>query len=808
LHKKLTSVFLTLGLVAGMLVVLSAPALATHTESNSTASLMPAQLADKDQLSDAFDGTDSLAHLTAIADADATQATWYVCTAGNDPYNNPTECDLIGTDSSATVPAPEATHATIESAAAFDIKWNIPATLDTDATGELYDIYVESCTGAPGPQTTAPATNCSDDAVVNVYLDDGAGAEGAGQPAGSGPQLPTGEITGVCNEVIGGATPAATDPCGAPGAFNGTGSHGSTVPADGFTVRFTTSADVITAGACLDYGAGADLSGVTPNTEAVSGPDGCDDLANAVYQGTTSNNNTPTNPNDYFTVWYATFDGTTNVDEDADLAIYGDGDDDNGQCGAGFQASATTCVFDEHYVVTQKRFAQNIVGSFLSATDSGCDNPDAAETNRLDNDESWIFCVTDQFGGPFNGEDVTVEMTGVGTLSCDWGTDQSAATPSNGETQSCTDSSGFWSGDGEITGDISNDDTATPPAAGQREDTTGDSVLVACFNDEAATASTYGCSDEAAADTSNTLTKTWVGNPDHVHLVYAGTGDAADPCHTGDTFKTNSIGDHETLIACVFDDEDNLVTTQNAGNSEEDERSSNTTSGAFGVDLTWDIDNPDNVAFATQAPTETTQTGTATVEIQAIAKGTTDVNVELYSDYTGNWSDAAVTKSVVGEGTAQPQCNDGLDNDGDGKIDHPNDPGCVDIQDNSENSEQPPPTETTHERGIQITRFRHVDIPGAKKPALLVKGKVTSLDGFTPCMQDVPVKVQIYAGGIWITRKTDTTNDNGGWKVLIRDVAARYRARATKFQIQDTANNKVETCLRATDRRRHRHHRR
>ena len=31
-----------------------------------------------------------------------------------------------------------------------------------------------------------------------------------------------------------------------------------------------------------------------------------------------------------------------------------------------------------------------------------------------------------------------------------------------------------------------------------------------------------------------------------------------------------------------------------------------------------------------------------------------------------------------------PQCNDGIDNDGDGKIDYPNDPGCIDYADNNE----------------------------------------------------------------------------------------------------------------------------
>ena len=35
-------------------------------------------------------------------------------------------------------------------------------------------------------------------------------------------------------------------------------------------------------------------------------------------------------------------------------------------------------------------------------------------------------------------------------------------------------------------------------------------------------------------------------------------------------------------------------------------------------------------------------------------------------------------------GSRPPQCNDGVDNDGDGLIDYPNDPECTDENDNSE----------------------------------------------------------------------------------------------------------------------------
>jgi hypothetical protein len=46
----------------------------------------------------------------------------------------------------------------------------------------------------------------------------------------------------------------------------------------------------------------------------------------------------------------------------------------------------------------------------------------------------------------------------------------------------------------------------------------------------------------------------------------------------------------------------------------------------------------------------------------------------------GGWSESSWTYSEA----QQPQCSDGLDNDGDGKIDYPDDPGCTNANDNDE----------------------------------------------------------------------------------------------------------------------------
>ena len=155
-----------------------------------------------------------------------------------------------------------------------------------------------------------------------------------------------------------------------------------------------------------------------------------------------------------------------------------------------------------------------------------------------------------------------------------------------------------------------------------------------------------------------------------------------------------------------------------------------------------------------------------------------------------------------------PECNDRADNDGDGLIDFGNDPGCASADDNTEagGGTPPPggdPEKVRHARTIQITGFDHVKIPGKKGRGLIVAGRVAA-PGFAQCKQAVPVKIQIRVGGRWITRKSDVTNNRGVFRVLIRDVEARYRAVATKYLIPDEDNNLLHICQRAADTARHR----
>ncbi|HET7482202.1 MAG TPA: hypothetical protein VFK89_05010, partial [Actinomycetota bacterium] len=84
------------------------------------------------------------------------------------------------------------------------------------------------------------------------------------------------------------------------------------------------------------------------------------------------------------------------------------------------------------------------------------------------------------------------------------------------------------------------------------------------------------------------------------------------------------------------------------------------------------------------------------------------------------------------------------------------------------------------------------------------RGHVES--GFTQCVQQVPVKVQYRTAGTWVTRKSDTTNDRGVFKVLVRDTVGRYRAVAPVFHITDQQAGIDHVCDRAKSPRKRHHH--
>ena len=126
------------------------------------------------------------------------------------------------------------------------------------------------------------------------------------------------------------------------------------------------------------------------------------------------------------------------------------------------------------------------------------------------------------------------------------------------------------------------------------------------------------------------------------------------------------------------------------------------TAGAFGTDAETVnrpgggsdvVIKPENVTIPKGG--SATQTYVVTVKGDA-APGTYFNNVEILCANLGNWVkglDAPVqvvtdTPTPV-DPAKPPQCSDKIDNDGDGKIDFPNDPGCASPQDNDETNTLP-----------------------------------------------------------------------------------------------------------------------
>ncbi len=168
----------------------------------------------------------------------------------------------------------------------------------------------------------------------------------------------------------------------------------------------------------------------------------------------------------------------------------------------------------------------------------------------------------------------------------------------------------------------------------------------------------------------------------------------------------------------------------------------------------------------------------------------------------GNCISQTLTKLWDETPEPDPECDDGLDNDGDDFIDE-EDPGCVD--DDSELPVDPPvePERFRHDRRISI-RFN--DGTGARNNGLVVFGRLRA-PNFPDCRSGVPVNVQRRVNGRWMTEKTTNTNRRGRYAVEIFDQASRYRAVARRTEIVDLDLNRVDICRKAIKAKRHRHRR-
>lgn len=144
-------------------------------------------------------------------------------------------------------------------------------------------------------------------------------------------------------------------------------------------------------------------------------------------------------------------------------------------------------------------------------------------------------------------------------------------------------------------------------------------------------------------------------------------------------------------------------------------------------------------------------------------------------------------------------CDDALDNDGDGYVDYPEDPGCTDDNDGSEDPFNP--AQIGHPRTISML-FRD-----ANDGRLVVSGRVRLADAddtYRRCIRGREVEIQRLVHDVWVTKGRDTTNRRGRYSGAFRDVPGTYRAVAVPAQltVEDVA---VHTCRRADKEKTHHH---
>jgi Ca2+-binding RTX toxin-like protein len=157
----------------------------------------------------------------------------------------------------------------------------------------------------------------------------------------------------------------------------------------------------------------------------------------------------------------------------------------------------------------------------------------------------------------------------------------------------------------------------------------------------------------------------------HVHLVWAGTGNSGDPCHTGDQFMTADAGQVATATACVLSGDEAPVDTSSSD-----------------LYLSWNVTGT-AVITTDPLPAESNQSGTASVEVNGPDQDSNQIEVRLCSDPSCSQilsTDLVNLWIVHGDPI---ECNDGMDNDGDGDTDYPEDADCSSLTDDTESHVDP-----------------------------------------------------------------------------------------------------------------------
>jgi hypothetical protein len=146
------------------------------------------------------------------------------------------------------------------------------------------------------------------------------------------------------------------------------------------------------------------------------------------------------------------------------------------------------------------------------------------------------------------------------------------------------------------------------------------------------------------------------------------------------------------------------------------------------------------------------------------------------------------------------ECDDGIDNDGDGYVDYGDDPGCISEQDDSEQPVDGGDVWVRHDRTVGF-RFRHLLGPG---DGLAVSGRVRVQDGYVRCARNEEIRIQRLVDGRWDTKDRLRTDSLGRFESVIPDRPGSYRVRVRRSEIVED-ESVFHVCRQAHEDKRHRH---
>jgi hypothetical protein len=143
-----------------------------------------------------------------------------------------------------------------------------------------------------------------------------------------------------------------------------------------------------------------------------------------------------------------------------------------------------------------------------------------------------------------------------------------------------------------------------------------------------------------------------------------------------------------------------------------------------------------------------------------------------------------------------PECSDGIDNDGDGATDYPDDPSCVDELYDSEATTDPSDTRVLRTVTLGFSEWR--------ADRMVVFGRVRMVTpGPSECTAGAPVRIlRRSREGRWVPLRTVTTSGEGWYVLTLPDRPGRYLASALRFEPGMVGDTYV-TCVRAKVAKRH-----